>query len=495
MITGPNGTGKTSVLEALAYLGTRRSFRGAPPEAMVRTGATSAIVRAEHRLGATARPWSRRRSSPAGRSRTRVNRKHVAGRKELGAAAPCTIFSPEDLTIISGGPQGPARPARRRAGAARRRRRPGGRRDRARPAPARRAAAPVRRAGTARTWPRPSTCGTSGWPTPARSSWRRANGSWPTSRTRSASVYARLAGAGGPGARATAATRGAGRETCSTPWPPAAPTTCGGASTRSGPTATTCCSQIDGREARTHASQGEQRCLALALRLGVHALVRARTPLVPTLLLDDVFSELDPARSRALVAELPAGQSILTTATPAARGDRRGPDAPGRRPRGPVSAAARATRAPGRSASRCRGCWPVSGASPTPALMDVVFTRWEEVVGAELGGHLRPLRVDGRALVVAADHPAWATRARMESAADPGPGEGARERPRSTAWRSSSSAPDRATTDPTGDRSRVPNWHVRRVEWCVRIERPEVTVRGFDTHREDRRSERARLWQ
>ena len=47
MITGANGTGKTSVLEALAYSGTRRSFRGAPPEAMVRTGATSAIVRAQ----------------------------------------------------------------------------------------------------------------------------------------------------------------------------------------------------------------------------------------------------------------------------------------------------------------------------------------------------------------------------------------------------------------------------------------------------------------
>ena len=49
-------------------------------------------------------------------------------------------------------------------------------------------------------------------------------------------------------------------------------------------------------------------------------LVRARTPLVPTLLLDDVFSELDPARSKALVAELPAGQSILTTAAPLPEG-------------------------------------------------------------------------------------------------------------------------------------------------------------------------------
>jgi DNA replication and repair protein RecF len=77
---------------------------------------------------------------------------------------------------------------------------------------------------------------------------------------------------------------------------------------------------LDGREARTHASQGEQRCLALALRIGVHQLVTIRTSLTPTLLLDDVFSELDPARSRALVAELPPGQSILTTAAPLPEG-------------------------------------------------------------------------------------------------------------------------------------------------------------------------------
>ena len=73
---------------------------------------------------------------------------------------------------------------------------------------------------------------------------------------------------------------------------------------------------LDERAARTHASQGEQRCTALALRLGVHQLVRTETPLVPTLLLDDVFSELDPGRAQALVAELPAGQALLTTAAP-----------------------------------------------------------------------------------------------------------------------------------------------------------------------------------
>ena len=59
---------------------------------------------------------------------------------------------------------------------------------------------------------------------------------------------------------------------------------------------------------------------ALALRIGVHQLVVSRTALTPILLLDDVFSELDPARSRALVAELPPGQSILTTAAPLPEG-------------------------------------------------------------------------------------------------------------------------------------------------------------------------------
>jgi DNA replication and repair protein RecF len=42
--------------------------------------------------------------------------------------------------------------------------------------------------------------------------------------------------------------------------------------------------------------------------------VVAETGSPPVLLLDDVFSELDPARSRALVANLPPGQTVLTTA-------------------------------------------------------------------------------------------------------------------------------------------------------------------------------------
>ena len=55
------------------------------------------------------------------------------------------------------------------------------------------------------------------------------------------------------------------------------------------------------------------------------------------------------------------------------------------------------------------------GSAPTPAVMEAVFTRWDELVGTELVGHVRPQRVDGRVLVGAVEHPAWATRARMDS--------------------------------------------------------------------------------
>ena len=71
---------------------------------------------------------------------------------------------------------------------------------------------------------------------------------------------------------------------------------------------------IGGMPARTHASQGEQRTLALALRLGVHHLVAERTGSTPVLVLDDVLSELDAHRAAALLDLLPAGQIIITTA-------------------------------------------------------------------------------------------------------------------------------------------------------------------------------------
>jgi predicted nucleic acid-binding Zn ribbon protein len=53
--------------------------------------------------------------------------------------------------------------------------------------------------------------------------------------------------------------------------------------------------------------------------------------------------------------------------------------------------------------------------APPSSTMAVVFTRWAEVAGPELAEHVRPLRMDGGTLLVAADHPAWATRTRLET--------------------------------------------------------------------------------
>lgn len=71
-------------------------------------------------------------------------------------------------------------------------------------------------------------------------------------------------------------------------------------------------------DARTHASQGDQRTAALALKLGEHDLLTEALGDQPMLLLDDVFSELDPSR-RVWLAESVAsvGQTLLTTTSDA----------------------------------------------------------------------------------------------------------------------------------------------------------------------------------
>lgn len=74
--------------------------------------------------------------------------------------------------------------------------------------------------------------------------------------------------------------------------------------------------QLHGRDARRQASQGEQRSLALAFRLGAHQLIKSLRNVDPLLLLDDVFSELDPQRSEQLLRLLPRGQTLVTTSVP-----------------------------------------------------------------------------------------------------------------------------------------------------------------------------------
>ncbi len=63
------------------------------------------------------------------------------------------------------------------------------------------------------------------------------------------------------------------------------------------------------------ASEGQQRTLVLALKLGAARLLGEHFAAPPLLLLDDIFGELDPARRNALLAALPAASQKLITTT------------------------------------------------------------------------------------------------------------------------------------------------------------------------------------
>jgi len=67
------------------------------------------------------------------------------------------------------------------------------------------------------------------------------------------------------------------------------------------------------RDLRSYGSQGEQRIVVLALLLAEAELLAERRGAPPLLLLDDVLSELDPARRAALAEQLePLGQTLVT---------------------------------------------------------------------------------------------------------------------------------------------------------------------------------------
>lgn len=68
-------------------------------------------------------------------------------------------------------------------------------------------------------------------------------------------------------------------------------------------------------QAAEFASEGQQRTLVLALRLGAARLLEQHFGAPPLLLLDDIFGELDPERRNALLAALPGEAQKLITLT------------------------------------------------------------------------------------------------------------------------------------------------------------------------------------
>ncbi len=92
-VVGPNGQGKTNLLEAVGYLATLGSFRGAPTDALIRAGAERAIVRAEgEREGRQLLLEAELLAN--GRNRAQLNRQPLKRARDLLGALRVTVFSP-----------------------------------------------------------------------------------------------------------------------------------------------------------------------------------------------------------------------------------------------------------------------------------------------------------------------------------------------------------------------------------------------------------------
>lgn len=103
LIHGPNASGKTSVLEAIAYLGRGKSFRAAPPDRLVRHGAEEFVLFGRVLQG------GREVSLGVQNGRTglevSVGGDRSGGVSELAEVLPLQIVDPEVHNLVAGGPE------------------------------------------------------------------------------------------------------------------------------------------------------------------------------------------------------------------------------------------------------------------------------------------------------------------------------------------------------------------------------------------------------
>lgn len=300
----------------MGYLATLRSFRGAPSEALVRAGAEVAVVRAEGaREGRRVLIEAELRRN--GRDRVQVNRQALRRNRDLLGALQVTVFAPDDLQLVKGGPQ-ERRTMLDDLLVALHPRHDGARSEVERVL--RQRGALLRNAGGN---PRPGAdivATLDVWDAKLAEAGgalvRAREGLIAALDPLANEAYGELAGdqPGSSGARVGLRYQRSWEGDLLDALGRARPDDLRRGVTTVGPHRDDLVVELDGLAARTHASQGEQRSLAFALRVGGHRLVTDRIGSPPILLLDDVFSELDPRRAAALLRVLPAGQTLLTTA-------------------------------------------------------------------------------------------------------------------------------------------------------------------------------------
>jgi len=318
VFVGDNGSGKTSLLEAIGYLASLKSFRRSPDGSLVAEGAEAAIIRGEFVAGD--RTLRVEVEIPEeGRRRVLVNGKRPSGRAEVISSLPLVAFLPDDLDLVKRSPS-------------------------------------YRREYlddlSAALWPAAGAEQTDyeralrQRNTLLRNEGRHADGAtldvWDERLSElGAAVLSRrmdLLDRLEPRLSALYADLGDRAESLGTRYENAALGVLGSADvpglrerlaealaaarqgdmerrvTTVGPHRDEIVFLISDRDLRTRASQGEQRTVALGLRVAAYELMMDIRGVTPVLVLDDVFSELDPGRSRRLVEKLPGGQVFISTA-------------------------------------------------------------------------------------------------------------------------------------------------------------------------------------
>jgi DNA replication and repair protein RecF len=317
VIVGPNGVGKTNLLEAIGYLATLRSFRAAPAESLVRAGARQAVLRAEVRREGRA-ILLEAELVPGRRDRVQVNHQALRRTRDLLGSLQVSVFSPDDVALVKSGPAG-RRLYLDELLVALRPRHDATQTELERVLKQRNAL--LKSAAGMRKLPPDIETTLEVWDAKLEAAGEalvKARAALVAAlEPLAAALYGRLAAPEGPGGlghvRLSYCKSWSG--TLSEALAQARVEDLRRGVTTVGPHRDELELRITGMPARTHGSQGEQRSLALALRLAGHQVVTERLGTAPVLLLDDVFSELDHRRAAALVEALPPGQALLTTAS------------------------------------------------------------------------------------------------------------------------------------------------------------------------------------
>ncbi|MBI3201723.1 MAG: DNA replication and repair protein RecF [Myxococcales bacterium] len=308
VVSGDNGHGKTSLLEALYVLCTSKSFRADKNAEVIQTGAEVAQIAARIAEGGLRRE---QRATIGPKARTfAADGKRVVKLSAWAVKTPVVVFHPGDLLLASGPAQGRRTLLDRVAlflepiSADHRSRYQTALRERHRALDERGPRAPELDAYEALL----AEHGAALCRTRQRTAARIAEALGP--------AFERMAA---PGLALEVRLRSAGStdvEAFRQALAEARPVDVRRGSASFGPQRDELELWVDGRSARRHASQGQQRVLSLALKVAELDCVREARGAHPILLLDDVSSELDADRFGAVFGLLREVQSQVFVTTP-----------------------------------------------------------------------------------------------------------------------------------------------------------------------------------